>query len=147
MFPSSLKAPRVWEWNTAIEQAIGKDQTLTLTYAGSAGRKLLYAVGYPIVTGNIYSVSYTDDSGSSSYHALQVQYERRLIHGIAASMGYTWSHSIDTNSSDTTAYVPGVFDPPSSNRGDSDFDIRQSLHGGFSWNLPAARSAAPGLRR
>jgi hypothetical protein len=56
-------------------------------------------------------------------------------------MGYTWSHSIDTNSSDTSTNVPGVFEPPSSNRGDSDFDIRQSFHGGFSYNLPAAPGA------
>jgi hypothetical protein len=37
--------------------------------------------------------------------------------------------------------VPGVFQSPSSNRGDSDFDLRQTLHGGFSWNLSAAGSA------
>jgi hypothetical protein len=141
MFPSNLKSPRVGEWNVAIEQAFGKDQTLTVSYVGSAGRKLLYPVSYPVVTSNIYTVSYTDDSGTSSYHAFQMQYERRLSHSVAAEFSYTWGHSIDTNSSDTTAYVPGVYEPPSSNRGDSDFDIRQSLHGGFSWNLPATHSA------
>jgi hypothetical protein len=109
---------------------------------GSGGRRLLYSVAYPIVTENIYSVVYTDDSGSSSYHALQLHYERRLSHGIAANLSYTWGHSIDTNSSDTATYVPGVFEPPLSNRADSDFDIRQLLHGAFSWNLPPTHGPA-----
>jgi hypothetical protein len=138
VFPSDFKAPRVWEWNVALQQALGKDQTLTVAYVGTAGRKLLYVVAYPEVTANIYPVTYTDNSGGSDYSALQLQYERHLSHGLVANLSYTWSHSIDTNSSDTTAYVPGVFERPSANRGDSDFDIRQSFHGGSSYNLPAA---------
>jgi hypothetical protein len=142
MFPSDFGAPRVWEWNVSLQQALGKDQTLTAAYTGSAGRKLLYVVAYPEVTTNIYPVTYSDNSGSSDYNALQLRYERHLSYGLAASIGYTWSHSIDTNSSDTTAYVPGLFEPPASNRGDSDFDIRQSFHGAFSYNIVVAPGAA-----
>jgi TonB dependent receptor len=141
-FAPNLRAPRVWEWNVTLQQAMGSDQTLTLAYVGSAGRRLLYSVAYPIVTSNIYSVVYTDDSGSSAYHALQLHYERRLSHGIAANVSYTWGHSIDTNSSDTATYVPGFFEPSFSNRADSDFDIRQLLHGAFSWNLQPAHGRA-----
>lgn len=135
-FARNLNAPHVWEWNATVEQAIGVDQKLSVAYVGSAGRGLLYSVAYPEVTPNIYSVVYTDDSGTSSYHALQLHYESRLSHGITANLSYTWGHSIDTNSSDTAIYVPGVFQPPSSNRADSDFDIRHFFHGGFSWTLP-----------
>src|SRR5262249_38607 len=139
MFAPNLTAPRVWQWNITLQQALGNDQTMTLAYVGSAGWKLLYSVAYPIVTANIYSVVYTDDSVSSNYQALQLHYERRLSRGLAANLSYTWGHSIDTNSSDTTTYVPAVYQSPRSNRADSDFDIRQSLHGAFSWNLPLAR--------
>ena len=142
MFVPNLRAPRVWEWNVTLQQAMGSDQTLSLAYVGSAGRRLLYSVAYPIVTANTYSVVYSDDSGRSCYHALQLHYERRLSHGIAANLSYTWSHSIDTNSSDTATYVPGVFEPALSNRADSDFDIRQLLHGAFSWNVPPANRPA-----
>jgi hypothetical protein len=138
MFPANFPAPRVWEWNVALQQALGKDQTLAVSYVGAVGRKLLYVVSYSIVAATIYTVTYTDNSGSSDYNALQVQYERHLSRRLAANMGYTWSHSIDTNSSDTSAFVPGVFEPPSSNRSDSDFDIRQSFHGGLSYAIPAA---------
>ena len=142
MFAPNLRAPLVWEWNISLQQSLGGNQTLTIAYVGSAGRRLLYSVAYPKVTSKIYPVVYTDDSGSSIYHALQLHYERRLRRGLAANLSYTWSHSIDTNSSDTAIYVPGVFEPPLSNRADSDFDIRQLFHGGFSWSLPAARSPA-----
>ena len=141
-FRPNLRAPRVWEWNVTLQQAMGRDQTLSLAYVGSAGQRLLYSVAYPVVTANIYSVVYTDDSGSSSYHALQLHYEKRLSHGIATNVSYTWGHSIDTNSSDTATYVPGVFEPPLSNRADSDFDTRQLFHGAFSWNLPPAHGPA-----
>lgn len=57
-------------------------------------------------------------------------------------MAYTWSHSIDMNSSDTTTFVPTVYLPAASNLGDSDFDIRQSFHGGFSYSIPAIPGAA-----
>ena len=142
MFPPDLQAPRVWEWNLAAQQALGEDQELTVAYVGSAGRKLLYVTSYPVVTANIYSVTWTDNSGSSDFNALQLQYQRRLSHRLASNMSYTWSHSIDTNSSDTSINVPGVFEPAASNRGDSDFDIRQLFHGGFSYSLGAAPGAA-----
>jgi hypothetical protein len=134
-FPSDFRAPRVWEWNVAMQQALGKDQALTVASVGAVGRKLLYVGSYAIVTTNIYSVTYTDNSGSSDFNSLQIQYVRHLSHGLAANMGYTWSHSIDTNSSDTATLVPTIFEPASSNRGASDFDIREAFHGGFSYNI------------
>jgi hypothetical protein len=141
IFPSDFQAPRVWEWNVALQQAFSKDQTLTAAFVGAAGRKLLYVVAYAEVTANIYPVLYTDNSGRSDFDSLQIQYQRRLIHGLTANMGYTWSHSIDTNSSDTSPNVPTVFEPAPLNRGNSDFDIRHSFHGGFSYSIPGARGA------
>jgi len=49
--------------------------------------------GYRVVTANTYTVTYTDNSASSSYHSVQVQYERHLGRGPAANMDYTWGHS------------------------------------------------------
>ena len=141
MFPSDFQAPRIWEWNLSLQQALGGNQTLSVAWVGSAGRKLLYVTAYPLVTANIYSVVYTDNSGNSDYNSLEVQYLRHISHGLAVNAGYTWSHSIDTNSSDTSVNVPGAFEPASSNRGDSDFDIRQSFHAGISYNISPLRSA------
>lgn len=134
-FPRDFQAPHVWEWNVAVQEALGKNQTLTIASVGAAGRRLLYVGSYAVVTANIYSVTYTDNSGRSDFNSLQTQYVRHLSHGLTANVGYTWGHAIDTNSSDTATLAPPVFEPASSNRGDSDFDIRQALHGGFSYNI------------
>ena len=136
--PRNLQSPRTWQWNVALQQALGSDQTLTVTYVGALGQKLIYEQNYPSVGPNEYRVYYFDNSGSSSYNALQLQFERRLSHGLSAFAGYAWSHSIDTSSSDVPgAYVaPIVYEPASSNRGPSDFDIRHALHAGLSYNVP-----------
>ncbi len=39
----NLSLPRTYEWNLALEQSLGSDQTLSLTYVGAAGRDLLRA--------------------------------------------------------------------------------------------------------
>jgi TonB dependent receptor len=37
----NLKLPRTYEWNAALEQSLGSNQTLSLTYIGAVGRDLL----------------------------------------------------------------------------------------------------------
>ena len=37
----NLKLPRTYEWNVALEQSLGSNQTLSLTYIGAIGRDLL----------------------------------------------------------------------------------------------------------
>src|SRR5262249_37624749 len=38
---SDLKLPRTYQWNIALEQAMGSSQSLSLTYIGAVGRDLL----------------------------------------------------------------------------------------------------------
>ena len=60
-----------------------------------------------------------------------------MAHGVQALLSYTWAHSIDDVSSD--AYYLNV--PPGassfSNRGSSDYDIRQTFSAAISYNFPA----------
>src|SRR5262249_42262796 len=56
-------------------------------------------------------------------------------HGLTSSFNYTWSHSID-DSSDGEDYVPNAAQPNDStgqftNRGNSNFDVRNR----FTWNF------------
>ena len=37
----NLRLPYTWQWNAAVEQSLGRHQTLTVTYVGAAGRRLL----------------------------------------------------------------------------------------------------------
>jgi outer membrane receptor protein involved in Fe transport len=133
--------PRTYEWNAAVERTLGKSDVLTLTYLGAAGRKLmrrdLYNAPNPEFNGEFDLLV---NGANSSYNALQIQYRHRFSHGLQTLLSYTWAHSIDDVSSD--AYYLNV--PPgdsSSERGSSDYDIRQTFSGAVSYNIPAPGSA------
>ncbi|MDQ3257702.1 MAG: TonB-dependent receptor, partial [Acidobacteriota bacterium] len=49
---------------------------------------------------------------------------------------YTWSHSIDIASGDSSSFVRSDQLDPATDRGDSDFDVRHSLSGAITYNLP-----------
>src|SRR5262249_25520511 len=40
-FDPNLKLPYSLEWNVALEQSLSRDQALTISYVGSAGRRLI----------------------------------------------------------------------------------------------------------
>src|SRR5262249_8819397 len=92
------------------------------------------------------TVAITDNSTTSDYHALQMKFERRLSRGLQAIGSYTWSHSIDSASTDAFANylnTPGSFANPNIDRGNSDFDIRHAFSAGVPYELP---SPPPALR-
>src|SRR5882724_10617053 len=80
-----LKLPRTYQWNAALEQSIGSSQSLSLTYVGAIGRKLLRVTNLvvdPTVNPDFPFVSVTDNSATSDYHALQLKFQRRLLRGL-----------------------------------------------------------------
>jgi len=139
-----LKLPRSYQWNVALEQSFGTSQSLSLTYIGAIGRDLLRS-------NNLYSpnpafqfVSVTDNSATSDYHALQAKFQRTLSGGLQMVASYTYSHSIDSASTDAFATylsTPGSLASPNIDRGNSDFDLRHSFTAGVTYNLPDPRSS------
>ena len=135
-----LRLPRTYQWNVALEQSMGKSQSLSVTYIGAIGRDLLRATNLVNVNPNFQFISLTDNSATSDYHALQLKYERRLLHGVQALASYTFSHSMDNASTDAFATLlntPGSIANPNVDRGNSDFDIRHSFSAGVTYDLPA----------
>jgi hypothetical protein len=134
-FSPDLKLPYTLEWNVAVEQALGEKQTLTLTYLGAGAHRLLSEyLYYPGQLGNsnftASGLAYiTRNQASSSYNALQVQYDRHLSKGLQALLSYTWSHSLDNNSSNG-GNNEGLL------RGNSDFDIRNNFQAAITYDLP-----------
>ena len=77
---------------------------------------------------------------NSNYNALQTTLRIDNWHGLTTGLSYTWSHSIDT-ASDGEDYVPNAAQPtdstnPASNRGNSNFDIRNRLSWNFMYEFP-----------
>jgi hypothetical protein len=130
-----LNQPYSLQWSGAFEQALGKDQTLTVSYVGSSGRRLLLTESVTNPNPNYLSAILVGNAGSSNYNSLQLQFQRRLARGLQALASYSWAHSIDTGS--YGAYSDGSFANANVNKGDSDFDIRNTFSGALTYQLPA----------
>ena len=139
-----LKLPRSYEWNIAIEQPLGSRQSLSVSYIGAIGRDLLRVIQLFNPNPNFQSVALTDNSATSDYHALQLKFERRLSRGLNALASYTFSHSIDSASTDAFANylnTPASLASRNLDRGNSDFDIRDALSGALTYDLPSPAPA------
>ena len=145
VFNPSLKLPYTWEWNVAVEQSLGRDQSLSLSYVGAAGERLLQAtvIENPPSNANIQQGFFIDNTATSNYNALQVQFKRRLSHGFQALASYTFSHSLDDASagfgSGSDQLTPGN---AQANWGDSEFDIRHAFTAGTTYDFPLLREHA-----
>lgn len=131
----SLKSPLVWQWNFTIERGFGVNQTLSVGYAGTHGSRLLRTEMQPSYSGDYDILSLATNGADSSYHALQVQFRRRATRNLQMQLSYTWSHSIDTASTDFG--MGGFATLFTSEKGNSDYDVRQNLNASGSWKLPA----------
>src|SRR6202030_3038254 len=139
----NLKLPYTLEWNVSFEQALGGQQALSASYIGAAGRRLLQTtvVASPPTNPNILSGSFIDNTATSDYHALQVQFQRRLSGGLQALVSYTWSHSIDSGSAGSLGVFSNAGSPtnPNANRGPSDFDIRNTVSAAVTYAVPSPK--------
>jgi hypothetical protein len=137
-----LKLPYTLEWNVALQQSMGKQQVISVSYVAAIARNQLTTQlvnqGRPNPSvnprpnpsfGDIY---YTTNGPSSDYHSMQAQYQRRLSRGLQTLANYTWSHAIDSVSNE----VSSVFD-----RGNADFDVRHNFSVAATYDLPKLRGS------
>lgn len=133
-FDPHLKLPYTVQWNVAVEQQLGEQQTLNINYVASASRRLLTQNFYrPDLLGNPNFTSgnglyLTINRASANYQSLQVRFQRSLSYGFQGLLSYTWSHSLDSASTNFTIYEL--------ERGPSDFDIRNNLQVALSYDIP-----------
>jgi hypothetical protein len=132
-----LKLPRSYQWNVAVEKSLLDSQAITITYVGQTGRDLLRTEGLGMPNADFTGTFYlTNNSASSDYHALQIQYRRPLAHRVQALVNYTFSHSLDNASNDTIDLVSSRVISAQNDRASSDFDVRHSFSGALSVEIP-----------
>jgi hypothetical protein len=150
-FAPRLRLPYTLQWSAGVEQSLGARQSLSVSYVGAAGRRLLRQTALLRPNANFTLIRLTSNSSTSDYHSLQAVYVRRLSKGLQAHASYTWSHAIDDDSDDSSngLLFTGSLDPRAE-RGASTFDVRHSLTGAVSFDLPrpgqGSRTAALLLR-
>src|SRR5499433_3552257 len=130
--PNGLWQPRVYangytipeivlSYSASIQQALPDGSTLAAAYVGSQGRNLFQRTISNLITGvtmnpttgaaiiqrqfgdRYAEMDVKTSGGSSSYNALNLNWNRRLSRGLNGSASYTWGHSIGTSAGSNEA--------------------------------------------
>jgi hypothetical protein len=134
VYPSHLQLPYTLEWNGGLEQGLGQNNSVTISYIGSAGRRISGAQELDLTPSNPLFGTVTYVVGvTSDYNALQTKFQRSVGNGLTALVSYTWSHSLDEGSN--AVALPLM-------RGNSDFDVRNNFQAGLTWSLPHLTSSS-----
>jgi hypothetical protein len=138
-FVPDLRLPYVVNWSGSVEHAPTGHDVFSATYAGSAGHALLRREMGGAGSNERDWLALATNKGRSEYHALLLEYRRRMARGLQARAAYSWSHSIDNSSTDSLLHWAGSGLTPRNDRASSDFDVRHAFTGAFTAEIPPAR--------
>ena len=129
-----LHLPASYQWRVSLEKDI-RGGVASAAYVGATGRSLLGNQAYVEPDTGILDRQITLTEGSSNYQAAQFRYSGTFARNLYGSASYTWSHSIDDGSNDSSVFLihPGY--QLSDARGSSSFDIRQELTAALSYRM------------
>jgi len=85
-------------------------------------------------------------SNFSNYNALQMTLRERPTHGLTFLAAFTYSHALDSNSSDLAMTPPQNAHAPYADYGNSSFDIRDRFTAGPSYVIPGRSGFAQMLQ-
>jgi hypothetical protein len=104
-----LTLPYAEQWNISLDEAVNPQNTLTVSYVGNNGRKLLFSQTYSSIPGNpdfVDGITFQDNGSQSSYNALQVVDTGRITHGLDIVTSFTLAHALDNQSNDFVDVAP-----------------------------------------
>jgi hypothetical protein len=138
-FDPNLRDPRVYMWNLGLQQNLGNNRGIKLTYVGNIGSDLLRNEMLTPAMGGNENFQYLDvvtNHDYANYNALQFEFKQQLWHHLQVLATYTWSHALD-NGSGVALPVPyhTVYNPDL-DYGDSDFDVRNTFTNAITYELP-----------
>lgn len=155
VYDQDIKLPYTIQYNIAVERSLGSKQSISATYVGSRGRRLLFteAIRNSVAQTNpalpipakqflnpifgTSSVAITDNRGRSSYNALQIQFERQLSQGLQVISSYSFAKSEDNISSEIAGAAAVFRVNPDVEFGPSDFDIRHTFTAAVTYRIPS----------
>jgi hypothetical protein len=164
----TFHTPLMYNWNLAVQQQITNTLTSQIAYVGSHGSHIFTNMelnpaiqnGATDTAGNeqarrIYknfaSISESNMGGNTLFNALQGTLTKRISQGLSATLGYTWSKSLDdlpyntavTSAGAGQAYILPITVPNFKrlDYGPSVFDHRNNLTLSYTWVFPAWKAA------
>jgi carboxypeptidase family protein len=167
-FPYNVSPGHIDEWQLSVEHQFGRSYMASIAYVGSQASNLQYPTDLNQVTnpaslaliangtlstplqiqtvrpyqdwGNVTGNSY---NAKTHYDALQAAINKHYSNGLFYSFNYTWSHFLDDQDSSGWGSRAGTqvwqINNPSSNYGNSNFDIPSAFKGYASYELPFGR--------
>ncbi len=134
-FDPHFELPYTLQYSFGVEQSLGANQSLSGSYVGARGRRLLRRENFQALP-QFSIVGVIRNAAISDFNSLQLQYQRRLSRGLQAVASYTFAKSIDTASSESAPLVSISRIDPLQDRGPSDFDLRHVFSGAISYTIP-----------
>jgi hypothetical protein len=132
----SLKLPTSYQWRVSVERNLGSRGAGSIAYLGAMGRNLLGHQAYVDPATGVVQRMVTLTANSSNYQALQMRYSGSLLRNFYGSVSYTWAHSIDDGSQDSSVFLVHPGYRLSEARGSSSFDVRHVLTVAWSYRMP-----------
>ncbi len=163
-----LRPPYFLEWSLGVTHQFGANASLQAQYVGTHAVNQPYLTqvnGYQTVCQGCFApfpyrqpqdprlgaVTQFSTGADSHYHGLQLTAMKRMRHGLAGQLNYTWSHCLDTvsNGGFLRFSAQGILSPLpgqlARDYGPCDYDIRHNLTGQYVYALPSkARSRSLG---
>jgi hypothetical protein len=164
----NFRPPESWQWNLSISREVMKNTVVEASYIGNHGlhiwrRGINFNDVVPsarqaianairnnqdttaLVDANrrfkgLGPINWTESTGDSSYHALQIWINRRFSERLAFQVSYSWSHAI--SNVPLASFISNTTDPFNYDldRGDSDLDRRHMLVMNAVYNLPSFKN-------
>jgi hypothetical protein len=156
----------IQQWNFNVQRELPGKVVLTVGYLGNKGTRLhvneqvnpgVYIPGQS-TTGNVDSrriyqgyqtIQSIQSTANSTYHSLQVSWNRRFEHGFTFLGSYVWSKAIDLASSDGNSGLGNQASDPfdwNKDKGPADFNIKHRFVTSFIWDLPFFRTSHSAAR-
>ncbi|MBA3441104.1 MAG: carboxypeptidase regulatory-like domain-containing protein [Pyrinomonadaceae bacterium] len=147
-FNTKNPTPYSMQWVLSLQRQLTNSISVDTAYVGTRGVKLRYNRRINLVdrqTGlrpfsGFGEFAYFDTSESTTYHAWQTNFQKRLTQGFLVNANYTWSRAISYGEGN----VSTLEEPQDANnlqleRGPSPYDITHRFASDFLYELPFAR--------
>jgi hypothetical protein len=150
----SSPQPEAYIWNFSVEREIGLGTVAEISYVGRHALHQQYAANInQLQPGTLtdpankgisanalrpykgYSaINLVAQGDTATYDGLQIDVNRRFVHGLGLGVAYTYASSRDCDSFQKTV-IPNTYDPKSI-CGPSDYDVRQVLVFNSVYSIP-----------
>jgi len=133
------------QWGLSVQQQLPAEFVTTVSYNGGNAHKILsrvYINNIDPATGKrpwpeFGKIDSKESAGNSSFSSLQLSVKRRMSGGLQLGGEYMWSHAINDGmigAGESTAPQNSL--DRRAGKGNSNFDIRQTVTSNFLWELP-----------